>query len=98
METLQDREAFPTYQLDIKSEFDRASVEAVSKVHSPDYVQFIDELSREVAARGGEPIPFSSFVPKAQQQQQTAHEPVEDAMEVGGGASPAPPLGKGAGG
>lgn len=38
----------------------------VSKVHSADYVQFLDLLSREVAAKGGQPVPFKPFVPKAQ--------------------------------
>ena len=49
MERLRDPAAFPPQQVDVTSNFDRASVEAVSKVHSPDYVQFLHELSKEVS-------------------------------------------------
>jgi len=64
MSRLTDFERFPPHMLDITSGFERASVEAVSKVHSAEYVHFVHELSKEATQQGGSPIPFHPFVPK----------------------------------
>ncbi len=47
--------------MDISSAFDRASVEAVSKAHSPAYVHYIDDLRKQVAAKGGGGITYQPF-------------------------------------
>ena len=64
MSRLKDPERFPSYLVDITSGFERASVEAVSRVHSAEYVHFVHELSKEATQQGGSPIPFHPFVPK----------------------------------
>lgn len=72
MQRLQDREEFPDYELEISTQFEKAAVELLSRVHSPDYIAFVDKLSKKlqmeaggVASNDGETVAFTPHVQRA---------------------------------
>lgn len=71
MKKLHDPKEFPNHELEICNKFECASVELLSRVHSPDYITFVNNLTKQlqdkVDSRGNSaaaPIPFTPQVQK----------------------------------
>jgi len=68
MHRLQNREEFAEHEVEISSHFDKAPVELLSRVHSPEYIAFVDKLSKQMqqkaAAGTGTVVPFTPQVQK----------------------------------
>jgi len=45
---LQDADVFPPYELEVTSQFKKASVELLGRAHSAEYIAFVDALSKQV--------------------------------------------------
>jgi acetoin utilization deacetylase AcuC-like enzyme len=79
MARLRNLQEFPSHELDISSCFEKASVELLSRVHSHEYITFVDNLSKKIQEGGSGPdgsatqsatgegavIPFTPHVQKA---------------------------------
>ncbi|CAM9456091.1 unnamed protein product, partial [Phaeothamnion confervicola] len=54
------------YELEVTTNFERASVEALTRVHSADYIKFVDNLSRQLEEGGNDAmaVPFTPQVQK----------------------------------
>lgn len=71
MKRLQDRAEFAEYELEISAQFEKAAVELLSRVHSPEYIAFVDKLSKKLLLEtGGEsgnapPVAFTPHVQRA---------------------------------
>jgi len=54
------------YEIQISSDFERATLELLSRVHSADYLTFVNDLSKELeqrqSSRGNQAIPFTPVV------------------------------------
>jgi acetoin utilization deacetylase AcuC-like enzyme len=67
---LQDRVQFPEYELEITSQFKKASVELLGRAHSTEYIAFVDALSKRVQQEENETnalglaVPFTPQVQK----------------------------------
>jgi SHAQKYF class myb-like DNA-binding protein len=65
---LQNLIEFPEYELEISTQFDKARVELLGRVHSPDYIAFVDSLSKQVQSDPkqieGHTVPFTPQVQK----------------------------------
>ena len=48
LRNIQDVTVFPEYELEITSQFKKASVELLGRVHSAEYIAFVDALSKQV--------------------------------------------------
>ena len=48
LRNIQDVTVFPEYELEISSQFKKASVELLGRVHSAEYIAFVDALSKQV--------------------------------------------------
>lgn len=48
MERVSNRKAFPDYELEVTSHFDKAAVELLQRVHSAEYIAFVHRLSKEM--------------------------------------------------
>ena len=48
LRNIQDVTVFPEYELEITSQFKKASVEMLGRVHSAEYIAFVDALSKQV--------------------------------------------------
>ncbi len=70
MHRLQNREEFAEHEVEISSHFDKAPVELLSRVHSAEYIAFVDKLSKkmqqQLANSGNDPVvvPFTPQVQK----------------------------------
>lgn len=72
---LRDRKEFPAYELEISDQFDKADVALLGRVHSPEYLAFVNDLNKQVQAMalqhgnedeyGGPPPPLP-FTPQVQ--------------------------------
>jgi acetoin utilization deacetylase AcuC-like enzyme len=49
---LQNRQLFPDYELEFSSSFDKADVALLGRVHSADYLAFVNDLSKKLQAEG----------------------------------------------
>lgn len=47
---LRDRKEFPAYELEISDQFDKADVTLLGRVHSPEYLAFVNDLHKQVQA------------------------------------------------
>ena len=60
---LTDTTIFKENELEISSQFDKAPVELLSRVHSPEYITFVDSLSKQLQRPNGSdeatPVPFT---------------------------------------
>jgi acetoin utilization deacetylase AcuC-like enzyme len=71
MNRLQDRLEFPEHELEVSSQFDKAAVELLSRVHSPEYIAFVDKLSKKLVmesegeSREINPVAFTPHVQRA---------------------------------
>jgi len=84
MQRLQDRALFPEHELEISMQFDKAPVELLSRVHSPEYIAFVDKLSKKLQqekdaeARGGqregEAVAFTPHLQRAMIMRQMSSE------------------------
>eukprot|EP00605_Chrysophyceae_sp_TOSAG23-4_P001803 GSChrysophyteH1.ASY1.ANO1.1993.1 assembled CDS len=54
MHRLQNREEFPEHELEISSHFDKAPVDMLSRVHSAEYIAFVDTLSKKMQLEAAE--------------------------------------------
>ena len=61
MQQLNDLSSFPEYELEFSTEFEKAPVELLSRVHSPEYITFVDNLSKQLQQKSGndQPVPFT---------------------------------------
>lgn len=50
MHRLQNNSEFPEHELEISTHFDKANVEMLSRVHSSEYIAFVDKLSKQMKA------------------------------------------------
>jgi acetoin utilization deacetylase AcuC-like enzyme len=48
MQRLSDRRIFPEFEIEISSQFDKATVELLQRVHSAEYIAFVNQLSKQV--------------------------------------------------
>jgi hypothetical protein len=48
MKRLRDRGEFPEHELEISNRFEKADVELLGRVHSPEYIAFVNMLSKQV--------------------------------------------------
>jgi hypothetical protein len=48
MKKLQNRQLFPDYELEFSSQFEKADVTLLGRVHSPEYLAFVNDLSKRV--------------------------------------------------
>lgn len=66
---LQNLIEFPEYELEISTQFDKARVELLGRVHSPEYIAFVDALSKQVQSDPmqieGRTVPFTPQVQKS---------------------------------
>eukprot|EP00604_Paraphysomonas_vestita_P003519 CAMPEP_0174820610 /NCGR_PEP_ID=MMETSP1107-20130205/4541_1 /TAXON_ID=36770 /ORGANISM="Paraphysomonas vestita, Strain GFlagA" /LENGTH=442 /DNA_ID=CAMNT_0016036263 /DNA_START=1556 /DNA_END=2884 /DNA_ORIENTATION=+ len=70
MNLILDQHFFPTYQVEITNQFPKAPVEMLSRVHSPEYIAFVNTLSKKVQEGGGSNesghiVPFTPHVQKS---------------------------------
>ena len=63
MHRLQNREEFAEHELEISSHFDKAPVEMLSRVHSPEYIAFVDKLSKKMQTEQGSGSRMDAVVP-----------------------------------
>jgi SHAQKYF class myb-like DNA-binding protein len=54
MEKINNKTAFPDYELEVSSHFDKAAVELLQRVHSAEYIAFVHTLSKEVQKSEGD--------------------------------------------
>jgi SHAQKYF class myb-like DNA-binding protein len=51
------------YELEVSSDFERAGVEALARVHSAEYIRFVNDLSKKLEVEGGPTsVPFTPMV------------------------------------
>jgi acetoin utilization deacetylase AcuC-like enzyme len=48
MDRLRDKNEFPDYELEISNRFEKADVTLLGRVHSPEYIAFVNMLSKQV--------------------------------------------------
>jgi acetoin utilization deacetylase AcuC-like enzyme len=66
MKILQDTSRFSEYEVAISSHFEKASVELLQRVHSSEYIAFVDKLSRQLqSSEGSRLLPFTPQVQKS---------------------------------
>jgi hypothetical protein len=64
MDLIKDSKVFPSYQVEITNQFPKAPVEMLSRVHSSDYIAFVNSLSKKVQeGTGDSSSEFSQVVP-----------------------------------
>ncbi|CAM9355325.1 unnamed protein product, partial [Chrysoparadoxa australica] len=66
MGALKDPRLFRPYELEVTSDFDRATVESLTRVHSAEYIKFVHNLSKtlEKQGAGASAVPFTPMVQK----------------------------------
>ncbi len=67
MSRLRDRKEFPDYVVEISSQFEKADVELLGRVHAAEYLTFVNELSKQVRGDddiGQMTVPFTPQVQK----------------------------------
>lgn len=69
MSRVRDRKEFPEYELEVSSQFEKADVELLGRVHSPEYLAFVNDLSKQVKSNNEgvafpAPVPFTPQVQK----------------------------------
>lgn len=80
MKRLRDRKEFPEFELEISSQFEKASVVLLSRAHSPEYLSFVNKLSTKLngdsTGKDVIPPPPVPFTPQVQRfvKNQTAEE------------------------
>ena len=66
MSQLNNSNLFRENELEISTQFDKAPVELLSRVHSPEYITFVDSLSKQMQRPSGAdeatPVPFTPQV------------------------------------
>jgi SHAQKYF class myb-like DNA-binding protein len=70
MELIKDTKAFPSYQVEITNQFPKAPVEMLSRVHSSEYIAFVNTLSKQVQETGNssessQVVPFTPHVQRS---------------------------------
>lgn len=70
MNLILDSNYFPTYQVEITNQFPKAPVEMLSRVHSPEYIAFVNSLSKKVQEAGSSDssfhiVPFTPHVQRS---------------------------------
>ena len=76
MRFINDSNNFQEHELEITSQFDKAPVELLSRVHSPEYITFVDTLSKQLQQSIGSDtftasVPFTPQVQRFMQNQKT---------------------------
>lgn len=66
MKKLQNRQVFPDYELEFSSQFDKADVTLLGRVHSPDYLAFVNDLSKKVQSEKSSNDTAVPFTPQVQ--------------------------------
>ena len=93
MTLLLDNNEFPSHKVEISNQFEKAHVELLSRVHSSEYIAFVNTLSKKVQeeAGGGDgktpPVPFTPLVQKtmmSRQEGDTKHPEACDTSFSGG--------------
>lgn len=75
MKLLMDSKEFPGHKVEISNQFDKAHVELLSRVHSPEYIAFVNTLSKRVQEESEKsmgatpPVPFTPQVQKTMMRQ-----------------------------
>jgi acetoin utilization deacetylase AcuC-like enzyme len=73
MNLLMDTTSFPSYQVEISNQFEKAHVELLSRVHAPEYIAFVNTLSKKVQEAGKtseqSTVPFTPQVQKIMMKQ-----------------------------
>lgn len=61
MQQLNDLSYFPEHELEFSTQFEKAPVELLSRVHSAEYITFVDNLSKQLQQSTGpdRPLPFT---------------------------------------
>lgn len=67
MDLIKDSKVFPSYQVEITNQFPKAPVEMLSRVHSSEYIAFVNTLSKKVQENGNsselsQVVPFTPHV------------------------------------
>lgn len=74
MERLRDKAEFPDHELEISNRFEKADVTLLGRVHSPEYIAFVNMLSKQVQQQEAQdnsedvpaPPPILPFTPQVQ--------------------------------
>ena len=65
MSLLRNENMFPSYALEISDAFEKAQVDLLSRIHSPEYISFVDGLAKKFNSPGGSKelvVPFTPHV------------------------------------
>ena len=68
---LRNERVFPSFSLEISDAFDKAQVDLLSRVHSAEYIAFVDSLAKKFNSPTGNNdlvVPFTPHVQKMQRQ------------------------------
>ena len=93
MNLLLDDKEFPSHKVEISNQFEKAHVELLSRVHSSEYIAFVNSLSKKVQEEAGgsdgntPPVPFTPHVQKtmmSRQEGDTKHPEACDTSFSGG--------------
>jgi hypothetical protein len=49
MRRMRDQTEFQTYEMEISSQFEKAGIELLQRAHSPDYITFVNSLSKQIS-------------------------------------------------
>ena len=63
MSLLMGSNTFANYEIEISNQFEKAHVELLSRVHSPDYIAFVNALSKQVQESGKASTAAVPFTP-----------------------------------
>jgi len=68
MTSLHNKELFPSYEVEISNQFQKAHVELLSRVHCPEYIAFVNTLSKKVqeSNTNASSAPVVPFTPQVQ--------------------------------
>jgi hypothetical protein len=82
MKTLYDTNIFPSHMIEISNQFDKAQVELLSRVHSPEYIAFVNTLSKKIQQNSDSLNSNTSTVPFTPQVQMTMFHKSEDMVKA----------------
>lgn len=66
MKKLQNRQIFPDYEVEFSSQFEKGDVTLLGRVHSPEYLAFVNDLSKKVQNETQENSVTLPFTPQVQ--------------------------------
>ena len=94
MKRLRDTEEFPEHEMEISNRFEKADVELLGRVHSSEYIAFVNKLSKQVQQEANEQestsgavLPFTPqvqrFVRRQQSEELKSAESCDTSFSVG---------------